>query len=160
MTEVVVIKCNLEGEETWRYSGRKLKEGRDWVLIEARFNRPDLPFHGIVFRENDRFVELYFSGRWYNLFEVHDKEDDRVKGWYCNITRPAVFMDGRICYVDLALDLLVYPDGQMQVLDEDEFALLALEEDTRVQAQQALQELEQLFKETKILTAGLASLTA
>ena len=126
MQTVLVLKCDLNGEETWRYEGQVLAEMPDRILIEARFNRSDLPFHGIVLRENDRFVELYFSDRWYNIFEVHDREDDRIKCWYCNVCKPAVFADGVISYVDLALDLLVYPDrmGWMRmsslVLDEDE----------------------------------------
>jgi predicted RNA-binding protein associated with RNAse of E/G family len=153
--DVLVRKCNLRGEETWRYTGRILQQGRHSVLLEARFNRPDLPFHGIVLRENDRFVEWYSSERWYNLFEVHDRDDDRVKCWYCNISRPAVFTDGVISYVDLALDLLVLPDGHMLVLDEDEFAELDLEETTRAKARQGLAELQRVFDEKEILSFGV-----
>ena len=49
-TEIVVRKCNLRGQETWRYSGRILERGRRSVLLEARFNRPDLPFNGFLLR--------------------------------------------------------------------------------------------------------------
>lgn len=155
MKTVLVLKCNLAGEETWRYAGRVLEETTDRVLLEARFNRADLPFHGIVLRENDRFVELYFSNRWYNIFEVHDRDDDRIKCWYCNVCKPAVFADGVISYVDLALDLLVTPDGRMLVLDEDEFTALKLDDATHEKAREALGDLQQLFNETGILTAGL-----
>lgn len=158
MNNVLVLKCNPAGEVTWRYEGRVLDEKADRVLIEARFNRSDLPFHGLVLRENDRFVELYFNARWYNIFEVHDRDDDRVKCWYCNVCKPAVFADGMISYVDLALDLLVYPDGRMLVLDEDEFAALEMDESTQTQARDALGDLQRLFKETGILKEGLQNL--
>ena len=159
-TEIVVRKCNLRGQETWRYSGRILERGRRSVLLEARFNRPDLPFHGVLLRENDRFVEWYSSESWYNLFEVHDRDDDKVKCWYCNITMPAEFIDGTISYVDLALDLLVFPDGRMLVLDEDEFAELELDETTRAKARQGMAELKRIFEENEIVSFGLQILMA
>ncbi len=155
MKNILVLKCNLDGEETWRYEGQVLVEMPERVLLEARFNRPDLPFHGIVLRENDRFVELYFSDRWYNIFEVHDREDDRIKCWYCNVCKPAVFADGLISYVDLALDLLVYPDGRMLVLDEDEFAALKLDDATNENARKGLEELQRLFDNTGLVKHGL-----
>jgi uncharacterized protein len=159
MKTVLVLKCDLNGEETWRYEGQVLEQMPDRVLLEARFNRPDLHFHGIVLRENDRFVELYYSDRWYNIFEVHDRDDDRIKCWYCNVCKPAVFADGVISYVDLALDLLVYPDGQILVLDEDEFAALQLDDASRQKAREALGDLQKVFENTGITLNGFFACT-
>lgn len=156
--DILVLKCNLQGEETWRYTGQILLRSANAWLIEARFNRPDLPFHGIVLGENDRFVEIYYSDRWYNIFEVHDRQDDQIKAWYCNITQPALFTEKTISYVDLALDLLVFPDGRMLVLDEEEFAALVIDDATRRQARQALTELQQIFLQTDILMKGVGCL--
>jgi hypothetical protein len=140
-----VIKRNVEGEETWRYPARVLRRKPGAALIEAYFNRPDTPFHGILLSQGDRFLEAYYSDRWYNLFEIHDRLDDSLKGWYCNVTLPAEIDDHAISYIDLALDLLVYPDGKQLVLDEDEFAELAITPQVRSQAQDALQALRVLF---------------
>lgn len=140
-----VIKRNVEGEETWRYPARVLHRKPGAVLIEAYFNRPDTPFHGILLGQGDRFLEAYYSDRWYNLFEIHDRLDDSLKGWYCNVTLPAEIGEPTISYIDLALDLLVYPDGKQLVLDEDEFAELAITPQVRCQAQDALQALRGLF---------------
>ena len=136
--EVLIIKLSTQRQETWRYQGRILSQDADSMLIEAFFNRDDLPFHGITLRENDRFIERYYTNRWYNIFEIHDRDDDRVKAWYCNVTTPAEIEPGRISYVDLALDLLVYPDGSYLVLDEDEFSELDLDPQHRLNAHQAL----------------------
>ena len=147
MTAVTVIKRNLQGEETWRYTGLILRREPGALILEARFNRPDTPFQGILLKENDRFVETYFTDRWYNIYEIHDRDDDRIKGWYCNIGRPAILeADNRLSYVDLALDLWVTPDRQQVVLDEDEFAALDLDPDTRSRARQALEELRLRFR--------------
>jgi len=147
---VDVIKLNTRREETWRYRGRILENSSNSLLIEAFFNRADLTFNGITLRENDRFIERYFLDRWYNIFEIHDREDDHLKGWYCNITEPAEFSAGKIAYVDLALDVLVYPDGNYLVLDRDEFAALKLEEFTRENALNALDELISIVREEKL----------
>lgn len=144
LNEMTIIKMNTERQETWRYTGKLLAADEQSRLIEARFNRSDLPFHGIIFRENDRFIERYYTQRWYNIFAIHDRDTDRLKGWYCNVTTPAEFSPNQIAYIDLALDLLVYPEGNYLILDEDEFAALNLEPETNQLAQHALRELIQL----------------
>lgn len=151
---VTIIKLNTFQQETWRYNGRVLEQDEHSVLVEARFNRSDLLFHNVPLRENDRFVERYYTDRWYNIFAIHDKDDDRLKGWYCNVTYPAEIESGRISYVDLALDLLVYPDGHYLILDENEFAELDLDEGTSVKARQALDRLISLAE-----NGGLARIT-
>jgi predicted RNA-binding protein associated with RNAse of E/G family len=145
LNDVVVIKRNIDGQETWRYDGRILERGQNWLLLEAFFNRQDTPFHGIVLARGDRFLETYYSDRWYNIFEIHDRLSGDLKGWYCNVTRPALFEETQVSYIDLALDLLVYPDQTQLVLDEDEFAQLPIDESTRQKALAALQELQTLF---------------
>jgi uncharacterized protein len=144
--QVVVIKLNTRQEETWRYSGIVLERSSESILLEAFFNRPDKPFHGILLAEGDRFVEKYFSDRWYNIFEIHDRKTNELKGWYCNVTYPASIAGDQISYVDLALDLLVYPDGRQLILDEDEFEDLHLNEVDSENARKALFELQHLLK--------------
>ena len=139
--EISLIKRNQFGVEVWRYSGRLLQKTAKGVLVEAAFNRSDLPFHGLVFKQNDCFLELYLVESWFNIYEIHDRVSGEVKCWYCNVTRPAEFHPDFIAYDDLALDLLVYPDGRQLVLDEDEFQSLNL---VKGDAQNALAGLAQL----------------
>jgi uncharacterized protein len=147
MDDMLAIKRNVEGKETWRYSGHVLERDQDHVIFEALFNRDDLPFHGVVLKRNDRFVETWYRERWYNIFEIHDRDDGLLKIWYCNVGKPVEFADGVVSYIDLALDLLVYPDGRQEVLDEDEFEALHLDEDTRLKALAALKELQETFQQ-------------
>jgi hypothetical protein len=147
--EIRVLKRNINGEVTWQYEGHVLRRQQDAVVLEAFFNRPDLPFLDIVFREKDRFVETFYSDRWYNIFEIYDREDGRLKGWYCNIGRPAVIEKGTISYIDLALDLWVSPEGTQTVLDKSEFNALNLEPTEREEALNALAELQKAFKKRK-----------
>ncbi len=64
-----------------------------------------------------------------------------LKGWYCNFSRPAEFNTAAIRADDLALDLFVHPDGQMLVLDREEFERLALDDRERQAVLDALDEL-------------------
>jgi len=148
---LAIIKLNTFHEETWRYDGRVLEQDENSVLVEARFNRSDFLFHDVFLRENDRFVERYYANRWYNIFAIHDKDDDRIKGWYCNVTYPAEISADQVAYVDLALDLLVYPDGHYLILDEDEFAELDLDQTTSEKARQALDQLIELAENGTLL---------
>ena len=150
LTPITVIKRDATGAETFRYPGVILRQEPGRVVLEARFNRPDLPFMGTVFRQGDRFVETFYTERWYNILEIHDLEDDRIKGWYCNVGRPAVLeADDRLSYVDLVLDLWVAPDGSQTVLDEDEFVNLQLDDETRRMARAGLDGLKQVFSGDK-----------
>lgn len=146
---VKVQKKNPTGDITYEYVGDVLRRDEHSIVLEALFDRADMPFMDVVFRTGDRFVEYYFANRWYNIFTIHDREDDRVKGWYCNIGKPAVIEDGLVSYVDLALDLWVSANGTQTVLDEDEFEELKLSEDLRSNALNGLAELKDLFKNNK-----------
>ncbi|HZM24667.1 MAG TPA: DUF402 domain-containing protein [Anaerolineales bacterium] len=142
---IKVQKRNLGGEVVYEYEGELLHQAENSVTLEALFTRDDLPFMGVVLKKDDRFVEYYYSDRWYNIFEIHDRDDDSLKGWYCNIGMPAVIEDGIVSYVDLALDLWVSTSGDQTVLDDDEFESLGLSEELRASALNGLEELKLLF---------------
>ncbi len=147
MAPIHVLKRNLQGEVTWRYSGEILERGADFVRLEALFNRDDMPFMGVILKKNDRFVETFFTECWYNIFEIHDRDDDQIKGWYCNLGRPAVWdAPDTISYVDLALDLWVASDGTQTLLDEDEFEALELDAPTRAEVMRWVGELRKRVK--------------
>jgi predicted RNA-binding protein associated with RNAse of E/G family len=111
-------------------------------VLEARFNRDDMDLGYVEFRRGDRFVEYFYADRWYNIFAIYDADDDHLKGWYCNVTRPAVFGDGEVHADDLALDVFVFPDGRTLVMDEEEYAALPLTLAERKEALAAVTELQ------------------
>ena len=143
---ITVIKRNFQGEETWRYTGSLTRRAGTVLHLEAPFIGPETPFMGMFIKHGERYVEVYYTDRWYNIFEIYDRDDGALKGYYCNVTRPARFADGRVEYVDLFLDLWVSADGTQTVLDEDEFLAAELDESTRRMAREALMELQALFK--------------
>jgi predicted RNA-binding protein associated with RNAse of E/G family len=149
---ITVRKRNEHNQITWQYTGDVLTQDANQITIQAEFNRPDMPFQGITLKQGDRFVETFYTDRWYNIFEIHDRDNDVIKGWYCNIGCPAVWdTPDTISYIDLVLDLWVSPKGIQTVLDEDEFAQADLEISTRAIALQALTELQRLFSAKKYI---------
>ncbi len=144
---ITVVKLDHAGQEVWRYEGHLLEQGARHILLEAAFTREgDMDLGFTVFRHGDRFVETFYSDRWYNVFEVHAADDDRLKGWYCNVTRPARLSENLIESEDLALDVWVHPDGDTLILDEDEFEAFPITEDDRQQARAALAEILRLVE--------------
>jgi hypothetical protein len=148
---ITVHKLDHRGQEVWSYVGSVQAEADDRLVLEARFDLPDRQIEKLWLRRGDRFLETYYRNRWYNVFAVHDSADDHLKGWYCNITRPARFEpSGTDLYAeDLALDMIVYPDRRWSVLDVEEFAGLPIDLDERQHCLQALSELQGLALQHK-----------
>jgi predicted RNA-binding protein associated with RNAse of E/G family len=152
MKEIVVSKRNEHNLETWRYRAYLLEHKNGCIVLEATFDRDDINLQGMLLAKGDRFIETYYTNRWYNIFEIHTREDGQLRGWYCNIGKPAEFDGQVLSYIDLALDLLVFPDGRQVILDEDEFAELEITDQERKRALEAMEELQSQFREKELGT--------
>lgn len=144
--KITVVKLIPVGIEKWRYETDLIAQGEGWRKLQALFMNEDRPFIDILLKKGDRWEETYYSERWYNVFEIFDRDDGAPKGYYCNVSRPAIFLHDRVEYEDLFLDLWVSADGTQHVLDEDEFIAAELDEATRQGALNALAELQKLFE--------------
>jgi predicted RNA-binding protein associated with RNAse of E/G family len=142
--QMVVHKLDANGNETWRYEGVILAQDETSLTLNAHFDQEDMFIDGLDLRRGDRFVEIYYPDRWYNVLAVYDAESGDFKGWYCNITRPAQVETGHVYYEDLALDLIVLPNGDWLLLDEEQFIELDLTPDERQCALEGLEELKTL----------------
>ena len=140
MDEVTVRKLDHVGQEVISYTGEVLDRRDDLIVLHTSWNRKPMDLGFVVLEPGDRWTETFYAERWYNVFEIR-AGDGHLKGWYCNVTRPARISPHEVAAEDLALDLWVAADGEMQVLDEDEFAELPLSPDERRVALRALDEL-------------------
>ena len=87
---ITILKLDHHGREVWRYPGRVLARDAHTIRLEGFYNRDDATVGYAVFKRGDRLVETFYSDRWYNVFAVYDRDDGALKGWYCNVTRPAI----------------------------------------------------------------------
>lgn len=138
---MIVYKLNEHGRIVWQYRAKVLGRGKNYVRLEAFFDRDNMDFGFTTFNRGDRFIEYYYTDRWYNIFAVYNRGDGALKGWYCNICRPAEIGETAVRCQDLALDLWVTPAGQTTILDEDEFAALNLTTAERQHSRAALGDL-------------------
>jgi protein associated with RNAse G/E len=143
---ITVQKKNPAGVVTYQYEGMLMARDENSITLEALFDRADRPFQDVIFKTGDRFVEYYFTDRWYNIFEIYDRDNGQIKGWYCNVGMPAVIEENIVSYVDLALDLWVSADGKQTVLDEDEFEELDINDDLSGNALGGLKAVQALFE--------------
>lgn len=136
-----------------RYEGRLVRRDEHSVVLEAPFviDVEQYTLLDVVLKRGDRFVETYYDDRYYNVYEIFDRDDGRLKGWYCNLSRPARFSANTVAWVDLALDLWVWPDGRSEILDRDEFDLLPLDASERDEIWNAVLQLRRLFSSGKPL---------
>ena len=147
MSSITVEKRDYLGKLVIRYQGEVVERGTNYVCLVAHFGLADVDAGYVVFRKGDTMTEWFFGDRWYNIFRLQDVEDGRLKGWYCNITRPAVIGETLVHADDLALDVYVSPHGAFSVLDEDEFAALDLGMDDRRAASSAVEALREAVHE-------------
>lgn len=143
MSAMTVIKRDHHGQFVLSYPAERLTWGVNWVCVRALFQPERADLGEVIFRRGDIFTEWFYSDRYYNIFRVVDADAGALKAFYCNITRPAEITEDHIASDDLALDLLVLPDGAVRVLDEDEFAALDLAPAERAAAREALAHLHQ-----------------
>jgi hypothetical protein len=139
MAGITVYKRNHLGEVVWQYEGVIVDQGETWICLAALFNAPESDMGFVVFRQGDVFTEWFYTDRWYNVFRVEDGRSGELKGWYCNITRPAFITEDSVWAEDLALDIYVMPNGSVILLDEIEFDALSLPIEERIAALRAVE---------------------
>ncbi len=134
-----VDKLNSQGQTLTSYPAEVAERLPNGVVLHATWTWPTRDLGYAVFATGDRFTEYFYTDRWHNIFVIRSGNSGALKGWYCNVARPASISDEVVAAEDLILDVWVNPDGTWQILDEDEFAAdHTLDEPTREQALKAL----------------------
>ncbi|TVL92779.1 DUF402 domain-containing protein [Streptomyces sp. SAJ15] len=134
-----------------RYPARVTADDGTRITVQAPWAGAATRDFGFVrFESGDVFTEHYWRDRWYAVKEVR-AADGTLKGWYCDVTRPARTEGADTLVVeDLDLDLWRSADGATILrLDEDEFLESGLTErdpQAASRAREALDELERLAR--------------
>ncbi|GHD95409.1 DUF402 domain-containing protein [Streptomyces naganishii] len=148
LVDVVLVKG---GRTKISYPAELLADDGTRIAVRASWAGGGVRDFGFVrFEPGDVFTEYYWRDRWYSVKEVRDGRG-ALKGWYCDVTRPATRAGGRLVVEDLDLDLWRSADGRdVRRLDEDEFAesgLSRTDPPAAAAALAALDELEALARE-------------
>ncbi|MEU6046115.1 DUF402 domain-containing protein [Streptomyces griseus] len=156
-TKGLVVALSKAGRTKIRYPAELVRDDGVRVTVRAPWAAPGARDFGFVrFEPGDVFTEHYWRNRWFAVKEVRTG-GGVLKGWYCDITRPAVLADGVLAVEDLDLDLWVSADGSSVLrLDEDEFEESGLAERDPAAAGAAASALDEL--EALARAEGLAGL--
>ncbi|MFF3348730.1 DUF402 domain-containing protein [Streptomyces sp. NPDC002779] len=142
--DVVLLKG---GRQKIRYPAELLQDDGTRIVVRADFAGTKVRDFGFVrFEPGDVFTEYYWRDRWYAVMEVRGPHGT-LKGWYCDIARPATLVGTELTVEDLDLDLWRSADGtDVRRLDEDEFEESGLRESDPKAAAAALAALDTLEK--------------
>ncbi|PHQ48586.1 DUF402 domain-containing protein [Streptomyces cinnamoneus] len=146
----VTVALEKAGRVKVRYPAAVVSDDGAHVVVRAPWaGEKDRDFGFVRFEGGDVFTEHYWRDRWYSVKEVRDAEG-ALKGWYCDVARPARVGPEGIAVEDLDLDLWLSGDRSAVLrLDEDEFAASGLAErdpEAARAAWRALDELEDLAR--------------
>ena len=148
-----IVKLDAHGQEKIRYAGERLAiDVPNGIGLLARWTMKDLDVGYVTFAQGDFLHEFFYRDRWYNVFALYDGGSGALKGWYCNVTRPSRITTSEVFWPDLELDVWVSPEGDVMVLDEDEFEALGLNSAETAQAHNALSQLIALAKANQLPT--------
>lgn len=94
--------------------------------------------------------EYYWFDRWYNIFRFDEPDGFALRNYYCNYAMPPVFAGGVLDYVDLDIDMIVWPDLRYEVLDRDDFeenaAKYGYTNEIRTRAEQTIEKLKLMIE--------------
>ncbi|HKP69623.1 MAG TPA: DUF402 domain-containing protein [Pyrinomonadaceae bacterium] len=93
--------------------------------------------------------EYYWLDRWYSIFRFHEPSGS-LRNFYCNLNMPPHFADGVLDYVDLDIDVVVWPDASYKILDRDDYEqnaeLLGYSDEVKEKVEATLKELLELIE--------------
>ena len=146
---------------------------RSWQCELIEHNDPLLVFVGTFDREVKHAdlgviekgtisYEYYWLDRWYNIFRFHEAAG-ALRNYYCNINIPPTFVGNELNYIDLDIDIVVWPDMSYQTLDRDEFeenaAKFDYPEQIRAKVESTLAELIEIVERGDLPTNERSSAT-
>lgn len=109
-------------QQVVEYPAELIRQEGAEIVVRAVWMLPRRDLGYMVFETGDLFTEHYYTDRWYNIHSIRTPAGE-LKGYYCNIARPAHFDGATLTSEDLEIDLFVSPDRSTLLrLDMDEFA--------------------------------------
>ena len=119
--EIAIEHVKLDGKIIYLSEGelmeadfkeRKLKLKRSKFKGRSKYDGLNLEK-----REGDYAITEAKEGDWFYR-HTYLRENGELIGWYFNVNTPVEFYPDRIRYVDLEIDLVAWPSGKVEVIDE------------------------------------------
>lgn len=118
-SRILLRATKYDGTAHWIQPFQVVSDDGNLLVASYRARTPIYTSRG-EFRSPYDSLVYFWRDRWYNVFRL-SRPGCELALWYCNVTTPPKFDGCQIGYVDLDLDVKVTPDGDVHLLDEDEF---------------------------------------
>lgn len=117
---ITINSRKYDGHIRRSWQGGLIHQDEELLILVGTFSE-DIKHNdlGLIKKGTVSFEHFWFD-KWYNVFRFHEP-CGQLKAHYVNITMPPTFSDGVIDYIDLDIDVIVWPDGRVEVLDRDDF---------------------------------------
>ena len=119
--EIAIEHVKLDGELVYLSEGELIEadfKERKLVLKRRKFKgRSKYDGLNVEKREGDYAITEAKEGDWFYK-HTYFREDGELVGWYYNVNTPVEFYPDRIRYVDLEVDVVARPGGEVEVVDE------------------------------------------
>ena len=142
--QITVNALKYDGQIRRSWTAGLIKQDTDLIVavgvFEGSVEHGDL---GLIQQGTISF-EYFWPTRWYNVFRFTEP-DGSFRNFYCNIAMPPRVHDDVLEFVDLDIDIVIWPEGHREVLDMGDFEAnaerYAYPEDVRFKALHALDDL-------------------
>lgn len=124
---LTIVKLDPVGRAVARYSGLRVPASPGWIAVIAEWTSGPVASGPLQFESGDRLFEYFSVVEPLNAFALYTA-DGRFKGWYANVSCPALFIEGELWWRDLYIDVIADAAGNVTVLDEEELESSGLQE--------------------------------
>ena len=105
--------------KTW--TANLISQKGNLLTLVGEFEKEIIHTHLGIIRRGTISDEFYWLNGWFNIFRFYEL-DGSLRNFYCNINMPPKFENNSLDYVDLDIDVLVWKNFSIEILDTDEFA--------------------------------------
>lgn len=132
------------------WQARLLEETEEFYLLVGEFDSEVKHSKLGVIGRGTVSYEYYWKNEWYNVFRFHEPNGE-LRNFYCNINRPPQLADNILDYIDLEIDILVWRDFSLEILDLDEYEESSqkfnFSDDVKYKVEESLNKLLEMIKE-------------
>lgn len=114
--EIICYKHDGSLHRVW-HDGYVLEESENHIIIVN--NKVDvIDGDGRKWRTREPAVCFFYKEKWFNIISMI-----RTTGiyYYCNLGSPYIIDEEGLKYIDYDLDVKVFPDDEVLILDKDEY---------------------------------------
>jgi len=114
--DIISYKHDGELHRVWK-NVVKIHESKDLVVIVN--NKVDvIDGDGRKWKTREPAICYFFKDYWFNVICMIRSNDVY---YYCNLSSPFIIDQEGLKYIDYDLDVKLFPDGEVLLLDRDEF---------------------------------------